>query len=129
MKKKNEKDDPKYKTESGEPIEHTSDSLYDEVTLYFSRIETFFEIMEGFGTTSDVHKDPESYFYSFADLGRTVLRDIEQKFDRVFDFIVKEVGDIRIDAASYGQDGIKGDTLLGAYIEKKETGPTVGARG
>jgi hypothetical protein len=122
--------EPVYKTESGEPIKHISQSLYNEVTLYFSRIGSFLDIMEGFGfgNNSQTEKDPEAWFFSFAELGRTLLKDIERRFDQVFDFIVKDVGDIRIDSAIYGQQGIEGGELLKAHIKQKEVAVS-GAKG
>jgi hypothetical protein len=112
MGKKNEAEKV-YKTDSGEPIEHNSDSLYNEVTVYFSRIENLFDIMEGFDTPRP-DRSPESYFYSFADLGRTILKDVQQQFNRIYDFIEKEIGDIQIDSD-------RKDTLLRAYIEKRDS--------
>ncbi len=119
MSKKNEQD-PRYKTDRGKEIEHTEESLYDVVTLYFSQIEQYINVLE----MIDFHKGPgldiESYQFFLADMGRILIKDIEGKFTALYDFIEKEVGDIRIDSAMYGQDGIEGHTFLGAYIEKKE---------
>jgi hypothetical protein len=111
--------EPKYKNDRGEEIEHVSESLYDEVTLQFSRFGDFLDVVETFGRgyrygpKTDIGSD----IFNLMEIGRALLKDIEQKFDRVYDFIDDQIGDVRIDSARYGQIGIAGNTLLKAYIE------------
>jgi hypothetical protein len=124
-KKKEEKEmdrngqEPKYKTDRGEEIEYFSDSLYDEITLQFSRIRGFLDVMEvfGHGYRYGPKKDLGGDIFNLAEIGRTLLKDIKQRFDQIYEIVEAQVGDVYIDFADYGQPGIEDDRLLGAYLK------------
>lgn len=108
--------EPKYKTESGEEIKHYDESLYDHVINYFSRMDQFIDAIEMLDFKKIPIKTSEDCQVFLADMGRVLIKDFERKFNTIYDFLEKEIGDIRIEAA-VGQPGTKEDTPLGAYIK------------
>lgn len=86
-----------------EEIEHDSDSLYREVTLQFSRFGGFLDVMEafGFGYSYGPEKDLGGDIFILAEIGRALLRDIERRFDQVYDLIKDQIGDVRIDSKGF----------------------------
>jgi hypothetical protein len=116
MKKKNEQE-PKYMDKSGKEIKYIYVSLYDLVTLYFSQMEQFINTLEMIDTSKIPGIDSEGHQMFLADLGRTLIKDLERKFEAIYEIVEKEVGDIRVDLSNGRTEE---DLLLGAYIEKKE---------
>lgn len=110
-------DKPKYQTESGEEIEYMTESLCDLVTLSFSRMKQFIDVIDMIDFNKGPNINIDSCQMFLAETGRTLIRDIESKFGVIYDTIEKEVGDIRVDMTINKQFGKDDDTPLGAYIE------------
>lgn len=108
---------PKYLTESGEEIEYITESLYDLVTLYFSKMKQYIDVIDmiDFNKGPNIHIDGCQMF--LADMGRTLIKDLIAKFGVIYDTIDKEVGDIRVDLTRHNQFGKDEDTPLGAYVK------------
>lgn len=112
--------EPKYKAASGEEIKHCDESIYDHINQYFSQIEQFINTLEMIDLSKIPGIDKEAHQMFLADLGRIFMKDLEEKFNVLYELVEKEVGDIRIDSAIYGQKDIKGGSLLGVYIKKPD---------
>lgn len=115
-KKEENGQEPVYKTDSGEEIKYYTESLYDHVVGYFSQMESFLDVLEMVDFGKIPNKSIEGFQLFFADMGRTLIKDLERKYTAIYDLIAKEVGDIRIDSAN-DQLGIEAEAPLGAYIK------------
>ncbi len=98
------------------PGQYSEESLFDFVECLLEPLEMLFDVGMQISSENAIMDASQ-----MGVMGRSILRDTGNVFKTEYDFIVQQIGDIRLRKALYRNDHhVTGGTRLGVVLEKAD---------